>query len=140
MAITVYQQSTGGAAGRDDDNGGGKGMTFLRSLMTDLRERQVLPAVLLLVVLAVAIPVGGTILYSKSAAPAPVIVQPVNAAPPKGTPPPAQELLTVAAPATQKSKNFTGVEQDPFASGAVASSGGSSGSGSGSSAKSGSSR
>ncbi len=114
-------------------------MTFLRSLMTDLRERQVLPAVLLLVVLAVAIPVGGTILYSKSSAPAPVIVPPVNAAPPKGTPPPAQELLTVQAPPAQKSVTFKGVERDPFASASAASSGGSSNSGSGSSAKSGSS-
>lgn len=114
-------------------------MKFLSSLMTDLRERQVLPAVLLLVVLAVAIPVGGTILYSKSSAPGPVIVPPVNAAPPKGTPPPAQELLTVQAPPTQKSVTFKGVERDPFASGSAGSSAGSPSSGSGSSTKSGSS-
>ena len=68
-----------------------------------------------------------------------MIVPPVNAAPPKGTPPPAQELLTVQAPPAQKSVNFKGVERDPFASGSAASSGGSSNSGSGSSAKSGSS-
>jgi hypothetical protein len=89
-------------------------MIFLRSLMTDLRERQVLPAVLLLIVLAVAIPVAGTAVFSKSAAPLPVTVPPVDAAPPKGILPPAQELATAQTAPTQKHVAFKGTEQDPF--------------------------
>lgn len=94
-------------------------MSFLRSLMTDLRERQVLPAVLLLLVLAVAIPIGGATLYSKATPLAPVIPPPVNAAPPKGTLPPAQELLTVQSAPSQSSVTFKGTEQDPFDSGSA---------------------
>jgi hypothetical protein len=89
-------------------------MSFLRSLMTDLRERQVLPAVLLLLVLAIAIPVLGPKVLSNSAPPGPVTVPPVATAPPKGTLAPDQELLTVQTPPAQTYVTYKGTEQDPF--------------------------
>ena len=50
-------------------------MKFLRTLHTDLRERQILPAVVLLAVLAVAIPIGAPMVLGKVSAPPPVARQ-----------------------------------------------------------------
>jgi len=101
-------------------------MSFLQSLVKDLRERQVLPAVLLLVVLVIAIPVVGVALLSHSSAPEPVNVPPVNVSPPHGVPAPGQELATVQAPPTQRSVVFTGSEPNPFQTSASQPSGSSS--------------
>jgi hypothetical protein len=40
-------------------------MNFLKTVQSDLRERQIFPAVVLLAVLAVAIPIGASIKLSK---------------------------------------------------------------------------
>jgi hypothetical protein len=89
-------------------------MSFLRSLAADLRERQVLPAVLLLVVLALAIPIFAGIALSKSSVPPPIPTAPVNASPPKGLPAPSQETLLAEAPPTQKWRVYKGTEPNPF--------------------------
>lgn len=100
-------------------------MSFIRSLITDLRERQVLPAVLLLVVLVIAIPVVGSMIFSKSSPPGPVSVTPVTVTPPHGVPSPATELATAQTPPVYHWVQFTGAEPNPFAapaSGSVATS------------------
>lgn len=103
-------------------------MNFLRSLAADLRERQIFPAVVLLVLLAIAIPVYASAELSKSPAPSATAVAPVSSAPPKGTPPPAQETATVTTAPTQPSAVYKGQEPDPFRSyGAAANSASTSG-------------
>jgi hypothetical protein len=103
-------------------------MNFLRSLATDLRERQIFPAVVLLVLLAIAIPVYASVELSKSSTPSAIAVAPVNSAPPKGTPPPDQETATVTSAPTQPSAVYKGQEPNPFRSyGAPASSAATSG-------------
>lgn len=89
-------------------------MSFLRSLAADLRERQVLPAVLLLGILALAIPIFAGIALSKSSAPPPIPTAPVNAAPPNGLPAPSQETLLAETPPTQKWRVYKGTEPNPF--------------------------
>jgi hypothetical protein len=41
-------------------------MSFFRSLLSDLQERQILPAVVVLVILAIGIPIGAAAVLSKS--------------------------------------------------------------------------
>ena len=53
-------------------------MKLIRGMLTDLRERQILPAVVLLALLAFAVPIGGSIILSKVTTPAPVPVTPNN--------------------------------------------------------------
>jgi hypothetical protein len=89
-------------------------MSFLRSLAADLRERQVLPAVLMLGILALAIPIFAGIALSKSSAPPPIPTAPVNAAPPNGLPAPSQETLLAETPPTQKWRVYKGTEPNPF--------------------------
>jgi len=90
-------------------------MSFLRSLAADLRERQVLPAVLLLALLAIAIPVYATIALANSPAPVPINPAPVDAAPPHGAPPPGQELSAVETAQSQRYTVYKGPEPNPFA-------------------------
>jgi hypothetical protein len=87
---------------------------FGRSLLADLRERQILPAVVLLLVLAIAIPVGASIALSKSAAPAAVSIPPLGVGTPHGVLPPAQEIEQVNAPPYQHRVLFRGSELNPF--------------------------
>lgn len=88
-------------------------MKFLRTILTDLRERQILPAVVLLAVLAVAIPVVASATLDKvTPPPPPPAVQP-TIAPPKGVTSPVHELtvLNATPPSTQKRG---GTEPNPF--------------------------
>jgi len=89
-------------------------MKFLRTLHTDLRERQILPAVVLLAVLAVAIPIGASILLSKVGAPPPVSIIEPRVVLPKGVVPPAKELaaLTTVTPVSSITRH--GSEPNPF--------------------------
>jgi hypothetical protein len=89
-------------------------MSFLRSLYADLRERQMLPAVVLLLILAIAIPVAGGAVFSKSAAPGPVSEPPVATTTPPGTPAPDQALAAVNTAPSQTSEVFKGQEPNPF--------------------------
>jgi hypothetical protein len=89
-------------------------MSFLRSLATDLRERQVLPAVLLLVVLAIGIPVYAAVELSKSSAPQAIIPPPVDASPPAGAPTPTTALAAVQTAPPVRSKVYKGNEPNPF--------------------------
>ncbi len=104
-------------------------MSFIRSLAADLRERQVLPAVVLLAILAVGIPVFAALALSGSSKPVPVAPPPVDAAPPAGSLPPGQELAIMqTAPATA-STVYNGHEPNPFRAPATGGGAGSSSSG-----------
>ncbi|MGD0981169.1 MAG: hypothetical protein ABR946_06775 [Solirubrobacteraceae bacterium] len=89
-------------------------MSFLRSLAADLRERQVLPAVLLLALLAIAIPVYATIALANSPAPVAINPAPVDVTPPHGAPPPGQELSAVETAQSQRYTVYKGQEPNPF--------------------------
>jgi hypothetical protein len=100
-------------------------MSFFTSLLQDLRERQVLPAVLLLIVLAIAVPVGASIALSKSSAPTLIPVPAVSSTAPKGVLDPTQELAAVSSAPVQRAKVFKGKEPNPFRSKSVSTGGGS---------------
>jgi uncharacterized membrane protein YgcG len=89
-------------------------MKFLRILQTDLRERQIFPAVVLLAVLAVAIPIAAPILLGKVSAPPPVSIIEPRVVLPKGVLPPSKELasLTTVTPVTSITRR--GSEPNPF--------------------------
>jgi hypothetical protein len=87
---------------------------FLRSLAADLRERQVLPAVVLLALLAIGIPVYASVALSKSPAVVVIDPAPVDATPPHGTPAPGQELAIVQAAQSQRYTVYKGQEPNPF--------------------------
>ncbi len=89
-------------------------MKFLRTLHTDLRERQILPAVVLLAVLAVAIPIGAPMVLGKVSAPPPVSITEPRVVLPKGVAPPSKELasLTTVVPVTSLTRR--GAEPNPF--------------------------
>jgi hypothetical protein len=89
-------------------------MSFLRSLATDLRERQVLPAVVLLVILVVGIPIYATVALSKSSTPTPISPPVVDTAPPAGTPAPTPELALVQAAPAQSHTLYKGTEPNPL--------------------------
>jgi len=92
-------------------------MDFLRSLAADLRERQVLPAVVLLALLAIGIPVYATITLAKSATPVTINPVPVAATPPQGAPAPGQELAIVQTAQSQRFTVYKGNEPNPFRTG-----------------------
>ena len=98
-------------------------MNFLRTLHTDLRERQILPAVVLLAVLAVAIPIGAPMLLGKVSAPPPVSITEPRVVLPKGVAPPSKELASLTTVVPVSSLTRRGAEPNPFRGG-----GGSSGS------------
>jgi hypothetical protein len=89
-------------------------MKFLQTLNADLRERQILPAVLVLAVLAIAIPIVASLALSKSTTPAQPTVaeQPVSL--PKGVAPPTRELVLLTSPTSVKAKTRSGSEPNPF--------------------------
>jgi hypothetical protein len=96
-------------------------MRFLRTLQADLRERQILPAVALLAVLAIAIPIAASPIVGKVSPPAPVVVAPLHVNLPKGTKSPAEELAALnEVPNT--SKTLKGSEPNPFREAAPAAS------------------
>jgi hypothetical protein len=89
-------------------------MKFLRTLYTDLRERQILPAVVLLAVLAVAIPIGAPILLSKVGTPTPVSITEPRVVLPKGVLPPSKELASLTTVPPTSSITRHGTEPNPF--------------------------
>jgi uncharacterized membrane protein YgcG len=98
-------------------------MKFLRTLLTDLRERQILPAVVLLAVLAVAIPIGASILLSKVSAPAPVSIIEPRVVLPKGVVAPSKELAALTTVTPVSSITRRGSEPNPFREGGGSSGG-----------------
>jgi hypothetical protein len=105
---------------------------FAHALLADLRERQILPAVVLLGLLALAIPIVASMELSKPAAPAPVSIPPLGVSTPHGVLPPAQEIEVVNAPPHQRTVVFRGTELSPFREGtshSASTSGGSSSAG-----------
>ena len=107
-------------------------MKLIRGMLTDLRERQILPAVVLLVLLAFAVPIGASIILSKVTTPPATPVAPDNVKIPAGLPSPANELAVLnGTPPTSVTRH--GTPADPFGGVNAASSGTSSSSGSGSS-------
>ena len=89
-------------------------MKFLRTLHTDLRERQIFPAVVLLAVLAVAIPIGASILLSKVGAPPPVSIIEPRVVLPKGVVAPSKELAALTTVTPVSSITRRGSEPNPF--------------------------
>lgn len=104
-------------------------MKLIRGMLTDLRERQILPAVVLLVLLAFAVPIGASIILSKVTTPATPPVAPVNVKLPKGLPSTADELAVLnGTPPASVTRH--GSASDPFGGAGSSSGGSSSGSGS----------
>ena len=98
-------------------------MKFLRTLHTDLRERQIFPAVVLLAVLAVAIPIGASILLSKVGAPPPVSIIEPRVVLPKGVVAPSKELAALTTVTPVSSITRRGSEPNPFREGGGSSGG-----------------
>jgi hypothetical protein len=96
-------------------------MNFLRTLQADLRERQIFPAVVVLAVLAVAIPVVASMTLSSYKTPVPTPIAPETVSLPKGIATPAHELLVLTTPPTVNANTRTGSEPDPFREGSTSS-------------------
>ncbi|MGA2756430.1 MAG: hypothetical protein ABSF58_03655 [Solirubrobacteraceae bacterium] len=89
-------------------------MNFLKTLQADLRERQIFPAVIVLAVLAIAIPIAAPTLFGKVATPPPSSGVVPQVRPPAGVLSPQQELADLSTiPATQSIVR-RGSEPDPF--------------------------
>ena len=98
-------------------------MNLIRGMLTDLRERQILPAVVLLVLLAFAVPIGASIILGKVTTPPTAPLTPDNVKIPAGLPTPADELAVLnGKPPSSVTRH--GSPSDPFG-GAGSSSGGS---------------
>jgi hypothetical protein len=89
-------------------------MNFFQTLRSDLRERQIFPAVIVLLVLAIAIPIVASVALSGTTAPVPptALQQPVSL--PKGVAPPGRELVLLNSPPPVKSNTRSGSEPNPF--------------------------
>jgi len=104
-------------------------MKLIRGMLTDLRERQILPAVVLLVLLAFAVPIGASIILSKVTTPPGTPVAPDSVKIPAGLPSPADELAVLnGTPPTFVTRH--GTASDPFGGAGTPSRSSSSGSGS----------
>jgi uncharacterized membrane protein YgcG len=86
---------------------------FLTTLQADLRERQIFPAVVLLAVLAIAIPIVAASALSKVSTPPPVSSVQAPFTQPKGVKAPAQELAVLNS-TTVSSTTRRGAEPNPF--------------------------
>ena len=102
-------------------------MKLIRGMLTDLRERQILPAVVLLVLLAFAVPIGASIILSKVTTPPVTPVAPDTVKIPAGLPAPADELAVLNG-TPPKSVTRHGTAADPFGGASSPSSGSGSGS------------
>lgn len=109
-------------------------MKLIHGMLTDLRERQILPAVVLLALLAFAVPIGGAIIFSGVTTPAPAQPAPYSLHLPKGLPAPADELAVLNGTPPQ-SVTRHGTPADPFSAGSSGSSSGGGGSSSGGGSK-----
>jgi hypothetical protein len=88
-------------------------MRFLRAVQADLRERQIFPAVVVLAVLALAIPIVASLTLNKVTAPPPMGAAPAPVVTPKGVKPPSQELAALDTTATTTTTRH-GAEPNPF--------------------------
>ncbi|HXR13839.1 MAG TPA: hypothetical protein VN740_04195 [Solirubrobacteraceae bacterium] len=89
-------------------------MKFLQTLHTDLRERQILPAVVVLAVLAVAIPIFASYALSSVSTPAQPSIAPQPVALPKGVAAPGRELVLLTTPPAVHAITRSGAEPNPF--------------------------
>jgi hypothetical protein len=89
-------------------------MRFFQTLQADLRERQIFPAVVVLLVLAIGIPFAAPILLGKVTTPTPgtVVLPPIR--PPAGVTPPQRELADLDTTPTPRAILRHGTEPDPF--------------------------
>ena len=92
-------------------------MKFLETLRTDLRERQIFPAVVVLAVLAIAIPIFASATLSSVTTPALPSLAPQPVSLPKGVATPARELVLLTTPPPIHSTNRGGSEPNPFREG-----------------------
>ena len=110
-------------------------MNFFKTLQADLRERQIFPAVVVLAVLAIGIPLAAPILFGKVTTPAAGSTVVPQVRPPAGVATPQQELADLGTAPATRSILRRGTEPDPFrqsssASGKTAASSGGSSAGS----------
>jgi hypothetical protein len=110
-------------------------MNFFKTLQADLRERQIFPAVVVLAVLAIGIPLAAPILFGKVTTPAVGSTVVPQVRPPAGVATPQQELADLGTAPATRSILRRGTEPDPFrqassASGKTAASSGGSSAGS----------
>jgi len=89
-------------------------MKFLHTLLADLRERQILPAVVVLAVLAVAIPIFASYALSSVSTPAQPSIAPQPVALPKGVAAPGRELVLLTTPPAVHATTRSGAEPNPF--------------------------
>jgi hypothetical protein len=97
-------------------------MRFLRAVQTDLRERQIFPAVVVLAVLAVAIPIVASLTLNKVTPPPPMGAAPAPVVTPKGVKSPSQELAALDTTVTTTTTRH-GAEPNPFRENAASTSG-----------------
>jgi hypothetical protein len=89
-------------------------MNFFETLYADLRERQIFPAVVLLAVLALGIPLLAPRFVGSVKAPPPPAPTPALPAPPSGVQPPQQVLASLQTVPAPSSLTRRGAEADPF--------------------------
>ena len=89
-------------------------MNFFSTIHADLRERQILPAVVVLAVLVVAIPLGASFALSGVSTTPPPALPPTNVKLAKGVAPPAQELAVLSTPPPLQYHKRSGSEPNPF--------------------------
>jgi hypothetical protein len=91
-------------------------MNFLQTLRVDLRERQIFPAVVVLAVLAIGVPIFAKIALGGSSTPAQPSILPQPVSLPKGVKAPSRELVLLTTPGLPKSNTRNGHEPNPFRS------------------------
>jgi hypothetical protein len=89
-------------------------MSFLGTLQADLRERQIYPAVVVLGVLAIGIPVAAPIVLGKVSTPPATASLIPHVQPPAGVTPPQRELTDLATVPPPRWIVRKGSEPDPF--------------------------
>jgi hypothetical protein len=94
-------------------------MKFLETLRADLRERQIFPAVVVLTVLAIAIPIFASAILGKATTPAQPSIAPQPVSLPKGVATPERELVLLTTPSAIHSNTRGGSEPNPFREGGL---------------------
>lgn len=94
-------------------------MKFFETLLADLRERQILPAVVVLAVLAIAIPIVASATLSTVSTPTQPLLAPQPVSLPKGVAAPGRELALLSTPAAVHPNNRGGAQPNPFREGGI---------------------
>jgi hypothetical protein len=89
-------------------------MKFLQTLGADLRERQIFPAVIVLAVLAIGIPIVANAALGGASTPPQPTITPQSVSLPKGVKPPPRELVLLTSPQATKPSTRSGKEPNPF--------------------------